>query len=95
MTAATFSGWTWEMFSPKSLPFQRRDGSGQELVLLLNLSDRDCPNYPLSDRLPAEPSAYRLLLDSQSKQEVDKEPLSSDSISLPGLSCLILQRENS
>ena len=80
---------------PEIFAIQRRDGSGQELVLLLNLSDRDCPNYPLSAHLPATPSAYRLLLDSQSKQEVDKEPLSSDSISLPGLSCLILQRENS
>ena len=80
---------------PEIFAIQRRDGSGQELVLLLNLSDRDCPNYPLSAHLPATPSAYRLLLDSQSEQEVDKEPLSSDSISLPGLSCLILQRENS
>lgn len=80
---------------PEIFAIQRRDGSGQELVLLLNLSDRDCPNYPLSDRLPAEPSAYCLLLDSQAEQEMDKEPLSSDTIPLPGLSCLILLRENS
>lgn len=81
---------------PEIFAIQRRDSAGQELVLLLNLSDRDCPNYPLPALLSADPSAYCLLLDSQSDEPVqDKQPLSSSTLSLAGLSCLILRRENS
>ena len=81
---------------PEIFAIQRRDSAGQELVLLLNLFDRDCPNYPLPALLSADPSAYCLLLDSQSDEPVqDKQPLSASTLSLSGLSCLILRRENS
>ena len=46
---------------PQTFAILRKDNEDNQLLLLLNLSDRDCPYYPLRSQ---QPVTYLPLLDS-------------------------------
>ena len=82
---------------PETFAIERRSGDGQSLILLLNLSDRDCPHYPL----PKGDGTLVQLLNSHDylqggcTEPAAVQPLCCDSLPLSACSCVILLRENS
>ena len=82
---------------PQTFAILRKDNDDNQLLLLLNLSDRDCPYYPLRSQ---QPVTYLPLLDSTdaARKPIPAVPLGQRyyaEIPLPALSGVVLRLQPS